>query len=1316
MINGLNTGGFDLQDDNAAAEMTDRALTMLSQFLVSNQNLELNSTFKVYLKILSIERMKANPVKKVSRKRTYPMHVGASTIQKTYNPKWAFDIDLESFPLDQQVHLKDKCLLLAFILGFLQHVFYQSSGMDNRFVTLYGLKTKAKRSKEIALNLLNRELADLFSVTNIKQTGPYELKTTLKLLHETYKCQFFVFCGSSPTVNLNYMYPKEYDDTLMPIYLFQTLDEKHVIFISNLNYFIGSTKSFCFACKKTFKRRYNSHLCSVKEHCFTCRKFLQTKETFNFKLLKQNFCDKNITNEGLTKCSICNLSIYTKQCKDNHKKICCGKGNFGYYFDCCNRFVSGHDKEHLIASHHCRDDPICKFCYKSRDQDHLCRLKTDKFPKDIPRLAFMSIDFFKTNVLKDDCPNPCIALVWRETTERGNFQKYIVKNDSISTSSSAKFIFNYLPTILQKKPFQCKLLKKNSVLNLTLDKLKHSIESDCITNLLKLILDTNFTCTTYICQDSNSVISMAILKGLTSLGITPVIFRKGRNIILLEIVDLSIRFLNSPNYLPGNEDEISKLFEINHEEMYFPYNFLLPENIDYVGKIPDVKYFQTFSDDLHAIQRKKSFLSFWGEKPWSLSEQLLIFGNHKLSMLAQAHLSFCVECFALQDTFKTEKPLFKDHYIHPFSKPLCSISGFVYKFFKIYFLNDFEMYAINHEYGTPTRQVSQLEYEYVSYKEFMLKDQICLSAFNNKNGQKYFKESIPDLYSLTTNEAYFFCGDFYHAHYLNCPTNKNKTANSPHPFGGTYKDQNDKLFLKLTKLMETNPQIKKVHVIWECQFKEEKKSEAFKLFFDNFYIPHPLKRLRPRDCVRAALSDVYALKWSKEAFPEENFYCLDVNGLYSFCAVNFPYMTGKYNILMGKDINKLQFKNGHFHVDNNRVMGSILLTILAPSNLMHPFLPYRKKNGSVVLALCRDCAENENFDCICPEKYRAFTATYLLTEVEFALSLGYKILFVHEVHYYITFDYIFKQFVQKLNCLKIQATDCFKECQTNEEKSQLCDKINISMNLQNCDKITVESVHPNSKKRNIYKLMCNALFGKFIQNTNQAQPKYVTQQEDIESLFHSGKQIEDLFCINENLCLINLKANEFKLPVCRTHNAYIGAQVTSYARQVMYQHLLKVNAIQGAKIYQLECDSLFLSLPRTSSNILNVTPSLGDFKNVYDGEIVAYYSIGQKQYCINYLEHDNLKSVFKVSGVSLKNHYNSTQLTENTFETFLDEFIEGNNVHITFRQEKHGSDFTNFKVLSYQQKFTLTNKLSRKRFVNVFDKRMSTFPFGFKFY
>ena len=38
--------------------MVERILTMLSQYLISNQALQLNNTFKLYLKIISIDSIK----------------------------------------------------------------------------------------------------------------------------------------------------------------------------------------------------------------------------------------------------------------------------------------------------------------------------------------------------------------------------------------------------------------------------------------------------------------------------------------------------------------------------------------------------------------------------------------------------------------------------------------------------------------------------------------------------------------------------------------------------------------------------------------------------------------------------------------------------------------------------------------------------------------------------------------------------------------------------------------------------------------------------------------------------------------------------------------------------------------------------------------------------------------------------------------------------------------------------------------------------------------------------------------------------------
>ena len=52
----FSKGGFNLHG-NGAAQMVDRILSMLSQFLISNQSLEIDNSFRVYVKILSIDHM-----------------------------------------------------------------------------------------------------------------------------------------------------------------------------------------------------------------------------------------------------------------------------------------------------------------------------------------------------------------------------------------------------------------------------------------------------------------------------------------------------------------------------------------------------------------------------------------------------------------------------------------------------------------------------------------------------------------------------------------------------------------------------------------------------------------------------------------------------------------------------------------------------------------------------------------------------------------------------------------------------------------------------------------------------------------------------------------------------------------------------------------------------------------------------------------------------------------------------------------------------------------------------------------------------------
>lgn len=1323
MVNGLNTGAFDIHDEDSATEITDRALTMLSEFLVSNQNLELNSTFKVYLKILSVEHMQNGPPRKVMRsKKSSRIHVGSNTFDRTYNPKWAFNFSSSIFTNEQKEFFKNQCLLICAILGILQNFFFLTNGSDERFSIVANLMSKVKVKRERAISMLQHEMNELFSVTKLQRTGPYELKSTIRLLHETYKCQFYIFNGLSNSTKLFYSYPIEYDHKLMPIFLYlPKIEPLHTIFIKNIHHFLGEKCSFCLACNRSFKRRYNQHLCRVAESCFTCRRLLQSPETFIHDRLKPYFCDKNMypsVSNSLKSCEICNLPIYSEQCKLNHRKICNGQGGFGFYCPHCKQFTSGRTQK-VKLNHKCEYEPKCTICYEKKEEDHLCKLKKEKHTAIQPRLAFIDIQFFASKSENTDENEPsCLAVVYLEI-RRGTLKKYIFADNKLNLDYSMEheIVHDYLPDCLKKQNFASKFPKPRSIIATCIEKLKITKDPDCLTKLLNFILHIDNTCTTYICADPDSQILMTLLRGLINNGICPKMLKKDKNIKVLEIPEISVRFLNSNNYLCGEIHEIASMFEIDRSELnFFPQQFLTDSNLDYSGMIPSIEHFLTFSDCDQSIAAKNAFVKSYKNRTWKLSNELIKFSESRITLLTLTFLKFLKECFSLQDSLITFCPHQLNQYVHPFGFPICTIGGFIFKVYKLFFMNELPIYSVHHEFGFPMRQVSKAEYEFTSFQEYLLNDVNCRSAFNNRYGQKYFKHCIPDLYSPTTNELYFYNGCFVHAHLQNCTINKTKMPDSPHPYGKTYKDINELFYSKLENCMLHNPEIKTVHVIWECEFKKTKQSNEFKLFYDNHFIPHPLVRLKPRDAIRGALSDVYSLKWSKKIFPSETFYCLDVNGLYSYCAVHYPYMIDKYDIVMGHKLKNIEIKDNLFYYHGQHIQGAILLTILPPSDLEYPFLMYRKKNGSVILTLCKECAEIESFHCNHNERERSLTGTYMISEIEFALKLGYKIHFIFEAHCYTKSDYILRDLVKLLNCLKIKATDCFLNCQSEKEKERLCAYINERMGLDNLDDlITPMNVKPNLAKKNFYKLLSNSLFGKFIERSDRPQARYVHSQSEIDELFLNGSKIVDFCCITDEICLIHTDVNKLKLPPNRNHNIYIGGQITAFAREVIYSYMNKLLQIPSCKMYQIECDSLFFSLPNDECCNLKLSPCLGDFKNVYNGPILGYFSLGQKQYCINYAHDTKVNSSFKVSGLSLKNSYNSNLMTDNTFEVFLDQFVEGFNVSKEFKQAKSSGDFVNMKVISYQQKYTLTNKLSRKRFVNVFDQRLKTHPYGLKF-
>jgi len=482
---------------------------MLYQFLLSNQSLELNETFQIYLKVLSIEHSSFNASltpRKKPRKRPR-LHVGNS--QRIYNFKWAIDV-----PSKNKL-LEGKCLLTCTILALLQHLSFENQKQNKIFSYVSRIQSSVLSHQNHAVKRMTQELEKLFCVTGLKQTGPYELKSTIVMLSQTYKCQFFIFDGTNNCKKLFLTYPKEYDDSLKPIFLYRpSLDSEHVLFIRNINSYFLANCFVCLACHREFKHNRlarSSHLCKKKETCFACRRFFQTSTTYVNKQLDLTFCNKLITNEKSFNCPICNCSIYSNKCYQGHKRFCRGRGYFGFKCDDCKKFTycKTSDSIQLKNDHRCTDFKMCKTCFTLKEPNHLCSMKFEKWPMNHTRLAFFKIAFDKIS------SEPLFAIFYREENSRGSFSRHIFFDPNLDMPDFEENFKLNCPYFNLDIPHQDFMNSKSKKLKAdfisSLEHLKRSQES--FSKLIgTFILDNNFTNTTYICEDSASMNLVSIIK------------------------------------------------------------------------------------------------------------------------------------------------------------------------------------------------------------------------------------------------------------------------------------------------------------------------------------------------------------------------------------------------------------------------------------------------------------------------------------------------------------------------------------------------------------------------------------------------------------------------------------------------------------------------------------------------------------------------------------------------------------------------------------------------------------------------------------
>ena len=809
---------------------------------------------------------------------------------------------------------------------------------------------------------------------------------------------------------------------------------------------------------------------------------------------------------------------------------------------------------------------------------------------------------------------------------------------------------------------------------------------------------------------------MCLLKAFIRNGFCPSVIRKGRKILVMEIKVLGVRFITSNLYFNGDEYDVANQYEIKFNRCFFPLDFIQIQNFDYEGLLPDLKYFFSALDNEIIKKEKEDYcnlLTIQNYK-WNFQKELTTFCEQKLWLLTLSSLIFIKDCLSLQDNFEKIYKFPLENKLNPFSYPLCSLSGYTYKLYRALFLNHYDIHVINNEFGIKTKNVSKVENEWANFMDFKYPEKIFQSAFNNPEGQKYFKEAIPDLYSPISKEALFFNGCVFHGHYENCSINPNASELTRTPFGKTYKEVNDEFLSKLSYLLINNPlEIAEIAFRWECDYKQLRETNTeLKDFLLSKYFPHPLYRLQPRTCVRGAYFDVCALLWSSSKFPLETLHFLDVNGLYSYCSINFPFMVGKYVTLIGKSLEKLSQNNNCFFYNSKRIMGSMLVTILPPENLYFPFLLYRTSSGKSVNTLCRTCSERKIEKCNHSELDRALTSSYMISEIEFALSLNYKLLAIHECHVYEESAFILKDFVSHLNYFKLRSSNCLENSKTLSEKFQYCEQLNNDMNLKEPFNLTPFNIKANPQKRQFYKVMANALFGKLEQRNDKASTIFVNQQSDLEKLYFSANEILDVNCINNEICEVQISSKlKTKIPN-KNSNCYLGAQLTAYARQTIYSYLQLLQRSK-ATVYQVDCDSIIFSLGKEKLVPLPISDAVGHFKYEITN-IQSYQSLGPKNYCITFEKDGKIETVTKVRGLSLNNSLNENTFSEELFKNYVQQFLKNQKRTILVNQFRRKGDFKRFKISSSLEQISFSNALSERRLIDKNSTILCSYPYGFK--
>ena len=419
---------------------------------------------------------------------------------------------------------------------------------------------------------------------------------------------------------------------------------------------------------------------------------------------------------------------------------------------------------------------------------------------------------------------------------------------------------------------------------------------------------------------------------------------------------------------------LPKAFDLppSSKKGYFPHLFNTIDNQEYVGPLPDAKF---YCPDTMSTKEREEFYRWYNELATSdyifdFKKEIIEYCRMDVEILRRACLSFRkifidlgkTDPFVDATTIASAcSHLYRKNFLKPNTIGIIPVNG--------YRRADKHSQKAVEWLLCCEREIGREIIHAGRSREFMLPECFLVDGY------------LPATLPGEKNIVFEFQGCYTHG-CKKCFKDENRRKHMS--YGRSLDEAFENTRAKIEKIKLLGYETREM---WECEF-DRIKSENPELL--RFVLNHPIASkitLNPRDAFYGGRTENIVTYY--ECKEGEKIMYTDICSLYPFICKRGRFPVGHPRIYVGEECNTLT--NG-INDDLSRVEGLVKCKVLPPRDLFLPLLPIKMHNR-LFFALCRSCCEEmRQSDCNHEvSEEREFTGTWVADQLRKAIEFGYKI-------------------------------------------------------------------------------------------------------------------------------------------------------------------------------------------------------------------------------------------------------------------------------------------------------------------------------------